>query len=447
MKILLAYPHREDAYRKVGFVLPPMGIAYIATVLRDCGHAVTIADFSVTDRKVDFSDFDLVGISADTSRYKSGLVLAHEVKKAGAKVVMGGPHVTYLDEETLRTGLCDYVVRSEGEETMCDLAAALEGGDPTAVSGISFMKSGSLHRTPDRPFLDNIDDLVPARDLLDMRAYRHLEMGGRKITSILTSRGCPFGCSFCCSTEFSGRKWRSRTPVKIVDEIEEIRTNYGFNGIAFLDDNFTLDPKRVIAVCDEILKRGLDIYWWCFSRADALLQNEEMVAKMAAAGCRYVFIGFESRHQQTLDSYNKKTKEGMARDVSELLKRYRISIHGSFIIGDVHETREMVLDTIRYAKELDPQAVQFTILTPYPGTRLFVEVQERVISRDWDRFDCLHSVIRTNHLAPHELEMLLRKAYRSFYLSPGKVAAGLLSGIRGKGIKVSSILKILKGLS
>ena len=446
MKVLLAYPFREDTYRKVGFILPPMGIAYIASVLRDNGHEVKIADFNVTDEKVDYAAFDLVGISADTSRYKSSLRLAKEAKDAGCIVVMGGPHVSYRDEDTLRTGFCNFVVREEGEQTMLELANTIGTDQVFSVQGISYLKDGEIQRTPGRGFIDNIDDLVPARDLLDMGAYRHLEMGKRKMTSILTSRGCPFGCSFCCSTEFSGRKWRSRSPLKIVDEIEDIVTNYNFNGIAFLDDNFTLDPGRVSAICDEILRRGIDIYWWCFSRADTLLKNEDMVAKMASAGCKYIFIGFESRHQSTLDKYHKSITDTMARDVTELLKKYNISVHASFIIGDIDETQEMVMDTVRYAKSIDPQAVQFTILTPYPGTKLFDEVKDRIISHDWDRYDCLHSVVRTDHLGQKELEALLKKAYLSFYLSPRKIVAALLSTFRGKGIKLSSILRIFKGL-
>jgi len=446
VKVLLAYPFREDTYRKVGFILPPMGIAYIAALLRDNGHEVKIVDFNVTDEKVDYSTFDIVGISADTSRYKSSLRLAKEAKDAGCTVVMGGPHVSYMDEDTLRTGFCDFVVREEGEQTMLELANTLGTEQAFSVRGISYLKDGDIRRTLSRGFIDNIDDLVPARDLLAMSSYRHLEMGKRKMTSILTSRGCPFGCSFCCSTEFSGRKWRSRSPMKIVDEIEDVVMNYDFNGLAFLDDNFTLDPKRVIAICDEIMRRKLDIYWWCFSRADTLLKNEEMVAKMAEAGCKYIFIGFESRCQGTLDRYNKSITDTMARDVTELLKKYNISVHASFIIGNIDETREMVMDTVRYAREINPQAVQFTILTPYPGTKLFDEVKDRIISYDWDLYDCLHSVVRTDHLGQKELEALLKKAYLSFYLSPRKIVAGLMSSFRGKGIKLSSILRIFRGL-
>jgi len=337
-------------------------------------------------------------------------------------------------------------VREEGEQTMLELANTLGTEQAFSVQGLSYLKDGAIQRTPSRGFIENIDDLVPARDLLDMGAYRHLEMGKRKMTSILTSRGCPFGCSFCCSTEFSGRKWRSRSPLKIVDEIEDVVINHNFNGIAFLDDNFTLDPKRVIAICDEIMRRKIDIYWWCFSRADTLLKNEAMVARMAEAGCKYIFIGFESRNQKTLDSYNKSITDTMAGDVTELLRKHKISVHASFIIGNIDETREMVMDTVRYARQINPQAVQFTILTPYPGTKLFDEVKDRIITYDWDLYDCLHSVVRADHLGQKELEALLKKAYLSFYLSPRKIAAGLMSGIRGKGIKLSTILRIFRGL-
>ncbi len=446
MKVLLCYPFREDTYRKVGFILPPMGIAYIAAVLRGHGHEVKIVDFNVSDEKVDYSAFDIVGISADTSRYKSSLRLAKEAKDAGCIVVMGGPHVSYRDEDTLKTGFCDFVVREEGEQTMLELTNTLGTEQAFSVQGISYLKDGEIQRTPSRGFIDDIDDLVPARDLLGMSAYRHLEMGKRKMTSILTSRGCPFGCSFCCSTEFSGRKWRSRSPMKIVDEIEDVVTNHNFNGIAFLDDNFTLDPKRVIAICDEIMRRKLDIYWWCFSRADTLLKNEKMVEKMAQTGCKYIFIGFESRNQGTLDKYNKSITDTMAKDVTELLRKHKISVHASFIIGNIDETRKMVMDTVRYAKEINPQAVQFTILTPYPGTKLFDEVKDRIISYDWDRYDCLHSVVRTDHLDQKQLEALLKKGYLSFYLTPRKIMDGLMSSFRGKGIKLSSILRIFKGL-
>ncbi|MEE9524751.1 MAG: radical SAM protein, partial [Thermodesulfovibrionales bacterium] len=278
-----------------------------------------------------------------------------------------------------------------------------------------------------------------------IKAYQWLEMGGRKITSIITSRGCPYNCSFCSSSEFSGLKWRALEPPDIVDEIEEIVNVYGFDGIAFLDDNFTLSADRVKEICSRIVNKRLDIYWWCFSRADKVLKHEGMVAKMAEAGCRYVFMGFESRSSATLDHYEKKIRPEMAKEAVKLLKKYGISTHASFIIGDIEETEDMVLDTIRYAKEIGPEAVQFSVLTPYPGTRLFKEVKGRIFSYDWELYDCFHPVFKLDHLSPGRIEKLLKKAYMKFYLSPRRIYNGVFSALRGKGIKISSILKILRG--
>ncbi len=449
MNVLLTYPFRDDAYHKVGFVVPPMGLAYVAAALKDAGHEVTVRDFNVNRSSINYSRFDVVGISMDTSRYKAGLEIARGAKSSGCMVIAGGPHVNFLDEDALKTGLIDYVVRGEGERTAVELLEAMSSGKGVHknVEGISFLDGGTFVRTSDRGFSDELDTLRPARELLEMDRYRSLEMGRRTITPVVTSRGCPFACSFCCSSQFAGRKWRAMSPTAVVDEIEDTIGTYNYGGIAFLDDNFSMNAERVEAICDGILERGLDIYWWCFSRADILLKHPRMVQKMGRAGCRYVFIGFESPRQDTLDAYKKGTTGEMAREVVELLRRNNISTHASFIIGAVDETREMALQTIRFAKELNPQAVQFSILTPYPGTKMFEDLKDRITTYDWDLYDCLNPVVRCDHLSASDLKKLVKKAYMSFYLSPGKILAGVMSGLRGKGIKLSSILKILKGTS
>ncbi|MEW6068525.1 MAG: radical SAM protein [Nitrospirota bacterium] len=448
MRVLLCYPFKKNIYYKVGFVLPPLGLGYIASYLKKRGHEVEIIDFNVPHKSVDWNAYDIVGISADTPRYHSAIELAKEAKKTGVKVIMGGPHVSFLDEEPLKKELADYIVRGEGEETTAELLDAIEGKIPLEeVAGISFISNGEIKRTPKRNFPDFSMIPPPDRGLLRIDKYQWLEMGGRKITSILTSRGCPYNCSFCSSSEFSGTTWRALSPQMVINEIEDIVFNHGFNGIAFLDDNFTLNPERVKDICREIIKRKLDIYWWCFSRADILLRNEDMVKIMADAGARYIFIGFESYTEETLKHYRKRITPEHSAEVIKLLKSYGISTHASFIIGDTYETKNMALDTIKFAKKLSPEAVQFSVLTPYPGTQLFNEVKDRIFTYDWDLYDCLNPVFRLDHLSPDDIQRLLKRAYISFYLSPSKIKNGLLSPFRKKGIKLSSILRILRGLN
>lgn len=446
MRALLCYPFRDDAYHKLGFIVPPMGLAYIAASLKAAGHDVVIRDFNVNRGPVDFKRFDVVGISMDTNRYKSGLKIASEAKAAGLTVIAGGAHVSFMDEDALRTGLIDYVIRGEGEITVVELLKSIETkSGPSGVNGVSYLAGGELKRTPNRLFIDDLDSLRPARELFDMKLYRSIEMAKRKLAPVITSRGCPYGCSFCSSSEIAGRKWRAMSAVKVVDEVEQVVKEFDYGGVAFMDDNFSMDDDRVMGICDEIIRRKLDIYWWCLSRGDKLMKNEPMVKRMAEAGCKYVFVGFESADQSILDAYKKGTTESAAKDVVGMLRSYGISTQASFIIGGIRETRSMALKTISYAKRINPQAVQFSILTPYPGTRLFDQVKDRITTFDWDLYDCMNPVLRCDHLSAKEIKGLLKRAYMSFYLSPGKIFDALMSGFRGRGVRLGSIIKILKG--
>ncbi|MDH7500446.1 MAG: radical SAM protein, partial [candidate division NC10 bacterium] len=392
--------------------------------------------------------FDLVGITADTPRYPLALQWAQRAKQAGARVILGGPHVSFLDEEALQTGWVDVVVRGEGELIFPSLVGYLEANQDLAeLPGISYRQEDFIRRTGDEAPPTDLDALpFPARDLLAMPLYRHLELAGRPITSLITSRGCPFRCTFCVSSRFSGTRWRTRSLPSVLEEIEEIRGRYGFSALAFLDDNFTLDPSRVIALCQQILQRKWDLKWWCFSRPDTVLQNEEMVEAMAAAGARYVFMGIESASQPVLDSYGKKARAEAAESAVRLLRRHGIDTTASYVLGEVEETEEMIQATIRQAIQLGTGTAQFSLLTPYPGTDLYQRVRDRIFEADWSRFDCMHPTFRLDHLSASRLQELLRLAYRSFYLRPSRILFGLLSPFLRRGIKAGAIRQMMLAL-
>ena len=292
--------------------------------------------------------------------------------------------------------------------------------------------------------MQDIDSLpYPAHERFDVGKYKILN---RTYLPIITSRGCPFNCTFCASSRFSGTKWRTRSIPSIVAEIEEIITRYHYSALAFLDDNFSLDPKRVIQICDEILHQRWDLKWWCFSRPDTLIKNEDMIEAMAAAGARYVFMGVESASQRVLDSYGKRTQAGAAEAAVELLRRHGISTTASYVLGEVEETEEMIRATIRQAIGLRAGSAQFSLLTPYPGTDLFMRLRERIWENDWSKFDCMHPTFRLDHLSGERLLEMLRLAYRSFYLRPSRVLEGLLSSFRLQGIRVETIRAMMRTL-
>lgn len=424
MKALLVSPKGSNFYAKTGSQIPPLGLAYIAAILRTNGHPVKLLDLgldskSLTPVVLDWAD--IVGISADTPRYPEALSIAKIAKEAGKIVVMGGYHVTFLDREALDTGLADFVVRGEGEEIFLNLLNALENnGDLEDVAGISFLEKGIYRRNVDAIPPANLDKMpFPARDLIDLKKYNG-RMYGLPFTSLITSRGCPYNCYFCSSSKFGGLKWRARSAQSIVDEIEFLSQRYKYKAFAFMDDNFTLSPKRVFEFADELERRGLNnIRWWCFSRVDILVNNENMIKRMAETGAYMVFLGLESNNEAVLESYNKHIGNDQQQQAIDLLRKYGIKIHGSYIIGDINETEAMVENTIKWARQINAKTTQFSILTPYPGTALYDDVtkESRFLHKRWDWYDGLHPVIKLDTLNPKQTSNLLIKAYQRVYLN------------------------------
>jgi anaerobic magnesium-protoporphyrin IX monomethyl ester cyclase len=428
MKALLISPKGSNFYAKTGSQIPPLGLAYIAAVLRTNGHQVKILDLGIESKALSTAVLnwaDVVGISADTPRYPEALSIAKVAKEAGKTVVMGGYHVTFLDREALDTGLANFVVRGEGEEIFLNLLNTLEnGGDLFQVSGISFLDKGIYRRNKDAAPPSDLDGMpFPARDLIPLQAYNG-QMSGLPFTSLITSRGCPYNCYFCSSSKFGGLKWRARSAKSIVDEIELLYQTYGYKAFSFMDDNFTLSPKRVFEFADELENRGLkNIRWWCFSRVDILVKNENMIRRMAEVGAYMVFLGLESKNETILESYNKHIGNDQQQRAIELLRKYGIKIHGSYILGDIKETEAMVENTIKWATQINAKTTQFSILTPYPGTALYDDVKKgnRFLHQHWDWYDGLHPVIKLDILSPKQTSNLLIKAYQSVYLNLARI--------------------------
>jgi anaerobic magnesium-protoporphyrin IX monomethyl ester cyclase len=269
-------------------------------------------------------------------------------------------------------------------------------------------------------------------------------MHGRPIANVHTSRGCPFKCSFCSSSWFDGVKWRARSAVNIVDEIELLQRRWGYGAVAFMDDLFTMDARRVIAICEELLRRRLDVWWWCFTRADTLVRNPEMTRLMARAGCKQVFIGVESATEAVLRDYNKKLQVDMPARAVALARACGIEVLASYILGDIRERRRDVLRTIRYAKALDSDTAQFSILTPFPGTELWTRVQDRIVDRDWAHYTGQRAVMDLPHLGPRELQWLLVRAYVEFYFRSRKSVYGFYRFLRNRRFGLDALVELFR---
>lgn len=451
MKILMINPPPTGTLKATGVLFPPLGLLYVAAFAEKEGHQVEVLDLALRKRKerIEFKNFEIVGISTDTTRHRQALQLAKKAKGEGCTVVMGGPHPTYVDKEILSTGVVDFIVRGEGEETFSELISTLNqrNGRLNLVRGISFLSGGQLVRTPPRPFMENLDQLpFPARHLVPMEEYRRTKMGEREVTPIITSRGCPFQCTFCASSHFFGTKVRVRSTESVLKEIEELYYRYSFRAIAFVDDTFNLFPERVIEICKGILERGLDLWWWCLSRADLLIRNEEMIRWMVQSGAKSIFIGVESANPETLESLKKGIDRNTTVRAVEMLKRYGLEIHASYILGGISETAQAIHETIRFAKQLDTNVAQFSILTPYPGTALYEQLKDRIFRwrSPWSFFDMQHLVFKHDHLSFIRMEWLLMKAHLLYYLRSKKGFRDLWHHIRKHRITFRTLFQFLK---
>jgi len=432
MKVLFVLPPSKFAIKeRLGITGLPLGLAYLAAVLEKDKHEVRIIDAPTLSYRMsrigdEIKKFrpQIVGLTATTSTIYEAYQLANMVKEISSsiKVIAGGPHVTFTARETLEEcPYMDVVVRREGEETSEELINLLKSSPQDIsflekVKGITFRINGKIMETEDRPFIKDLDELpFPAYHLLPMDKYK---LEGKRFANIITSRGCPFSCIFCSSSELCGKTWRGRSAENVIEEIKLLSERYGVKEIEFLDDTFTLNKKRVERICDLLIKEKLNISWACSSRVDTL--SEELVNHLREAGCHTIYLGIESGSQHTLDIINKGITLIQAERAIRIVKKAQLNTLGTFIIGIPGETIKTIKKTISFAKKLSPTLVQFTICTPYPGTKLFQMAKEKgwLITQDWSKYDILQPVMNIPGILTSTLSKWLMKAYLSFYLRP-----------------------------
>ena len=431
MKVLFVNPPQTASkYKFMGVIAPPLGIAYMAGVLQENNIDVEILDASAED--MDFKDVekellkrkpDLVALTALTPTIGRALETAQVVKETlpDSIVVMGGYHPTFNFIETLEDENVDIVIRGEGEYIMLNLVQALENQSSLHdVKGIVFEDKNSkeIVVNPEAPLIQDLDELpFPALNLLPMKKYRLLDMDTH-MTTMITTRGCPMQCSFCSSAAMHGKKIRERSVENIVDEIEYLKTNYDIDTIAFMDDTFTLKKRKVMAICDEILKRNIEIMWGCTSRVDTL--DEKLLKKMKEAGCITIFIGVESADQQQLDNMCKNTTIAKIENAFKIAHKLKIRTIASVALGMPGDTKEIMNKTVKFVHKLKPNYAIYSLATPYPGTRFYKEAFEKnlIKIKDWSKYTLIHPILETIDCSLNDMRKIQAKAFMKFYLRP-----------------------------
>lgn len=406
----------------------PIGLAYLAAVAEKNGYTVKVVDclpldmdFNEMKREVASFKPDIIGITSMTVTFPSALQAAHVLKEScpAALTVLGGPHATFMDVDTLNECAdVDVVVRREGEETFLELAdCATEKRKFDEVAGITFRKNGKIVQTPDRPFIQNLDELpYPAYHLFPLEKYRPgRSIFGKKILPIITSRGCPFQCSFCVTSRMVGKKFRARSPKSVVDELEWLKNEHGAEAFCFYDDALTLDRKRIIEICEEIKNRKIGVPWDCQTRAD--LVSREILDKMADVECQLVSFGVESGSTQQLKAMGKGTTVEQNENAISWAKEAGLLVAISMVIGYPGETVETLKETLDFIDRVKPDVVYLCTAAPYPGTALYELVKDLgwKMSEDWSKYDTVDFAFENPSLPNDYLKKMRKKFYDRFY--------------------------------
>lgn len=372
-------------------------------------------------------DYDVLCVSALTMNYEDGLEMAKIARQANPEciTVFGGIHPTIFPDDVMLNKEVDFVCMGEGEYTVLELIQTIEKNEKfDKIQGILYKDGGKVIRNESRPLIQNLDELpFPARELLPMSEYLSAKVGRvawelpSPSTSIITSRGCPFRCTFCSSHLTFGRRIRFRSPENVVNEIEYLIDRYRIKGISFVDDTFILDSKRISAFCKEIRSRGVDIEWMCMGRVDTV--SKDMLIDMKKAGCVSTGYGIESGSQRVLDEYIKKgITLNEAEKAIKITKEAGITSVAYFMIGTPGETLDDINKTIDFAKKLNPDAVNFSITIPMPGTEMFDTANKigNIKANSFRDFDfSKYPIFESHDLPKGKVFELHSRADREFY--------------------------------
>lgn len=439
---------------------PPLGLMYVAAyaeqhtnceiqILDMLAEEVTYEQLENELRK---RKPDIIGITTTTFTLIDAMIVAKIAKATdkGARVVIGGPHAHIYPEETISLPEVDFLVLGEGELAFAELLEKIDDYESLkGVKGIVFKHEGEIINTGWAGLIEDLDSLpFPARHLTKVRKYGSLLAKGTVVSTMMSSRGCPHNCLFCHRPHL-GKKFRPRSAANVVEEMEEC-VDMGIEEILVYDDTFTIDRQRVMDICRLILERGLSMTWDIRARVDTV--DMEMLRALKKAGCERIHYGIESANPEILKVLRKGITLPQVESAFSMSKEVGISTLAYFMLGSPTETREQIMNTIDYAKRLEPDYCHFSVTTPYPATPLYeMGLKEGMFSDYWRKFAAnprreFTTRFWEEDLSRDELIHLLDYAYKSFYTRPAYVL-GQLRRVRSFSEfarKARAALRVLK---
>lgn len=428
MRIVLLHPNYHSGGAEIAGNWPPAWVAYIAGQLKAAGYT----DIRFIDAMTDHMENDALEKELLASRpdvvmctaitpaiYKAQETMAL-VKKVLPKAVtvLGGIHGTFMYGQVLTEApWIDYIVRGEGEEIAVNFIRALDEGrlpeHRDEIKGLAFLKDGKPFATPVHPPVADLDSLTPDWSVLDWSKYIYIPLNCR-VAIPNFARGCPFTCSFCSQWKF-WRQYRTRDPKKFVDEIEVLVKQHNVGFFILADEEPTINRKKFIALCEELIERNLGIHWGINTRVTDILRDEDLLPLYRKAGLVHVSLGTEAAAQLKLDRFNKEIKVEQSKKAIQLLKANGIVTEAQFIVGLENETPETLEETYAMAQDWKPDLVNWNCYTPWPFSDLFQELGDKVEVRDYAKYNFVTPIIQPDTMTRDQVLAGVLKNYRRFY--------------------------------
>jgi anaerobic magnesium-protoporphyrin IX monomethyl ester cyclase len=425
-KILFITPPYHCGVVEVAGHWVPLTFVYLAGAVRDAGFKPIIYDamtkrhgFKEIEKEIGDINPDYVATTAITSTVLDALEVLRISKKINPDIItiIGGVHPTFLYEKVLENKYVDYVVREEGEETLKELLLCLSNrSSPADIKGIAYRSEQQVVSTPPRLFIQDLDTLSTAWDLIDWRDYRYFVIPKSRLSSVSTSRGCSHDCTFCSQQKFWHQSWRGRNPEDVVREIVHLAKTYGVNVFLISDEHPTHSRERWERLLDMLIEKDLGIYLLMETRTEDIVRDRDILWKYKKAGVVHIYIGVEATDQETLDLIKKDVKVEIGVEAIRLIHEHGMITETSFILGFPHETKKTIGRTLKLSKIYNPDFAHYLALAPWPYADMYRELEPYIAVKDYRKYNLIQPVIKPEKMSLKAVDWAIIDCYRSFYM-------------------------------
>ena len=425
--ILFVTPPYHCGVVEVAGSWPPLGLTYLGAQAERAGwhaqiyDAMTLNhDFERVERELASMSFDVFATTAITPTFPDAARLCRLAKRLrpGCVTILGGVHPTFMARDVLAENeSIDYIITGEGELPLYHFLS--EFGDESKrheTPNLAWRDGGKVRVNRRLPLIKDLDSLPNASHLLDWPVYKYYVIPGSRLGAVATSRGCSHACTFCSQQRFWSKTWRGRRPESVVAEIEALHREYGITVFLLTDEYPTQERDRWEELLDRLIALKLDIYLLMETRVEDIVRDRDILPKYRKAGIIHIYVGAEATDQATLDAINKEVDINDSRLAIQLIAEYGMISETSFVLGFPDETQESIEQTLKLAREFNPDFAHFLALTPWPYADLYKDVEDLIEIKDFSKYNLIEPVIKPHHMTLKQVDLAIIDCYRRFYM-------------------------------